>query len=924
MQASLADLSVDPKTTPFATCRRIYNRVQTIVFSDALIESSIDVCHRRRKLNGEHVKSALAGMGIAMSAIALPKLAAFEGQVAVEEGKKAHTSDVKLPNSKESRPSDSSSDQEMQPNSKRDTKTSSNHNGNDNGIEASQNRKARRTVRLENSNAASDSSSSSPRSNESAKNKESKLITPPSFVPGTPLPLSDGTHSKHAYPSLTAFPDPLRKGQGKSLQYRVYHNIDRSASPSIAPIPNTPHSMSMDNLSLQNSRGNIMKVGTSRKASSPVKDRKAQFDRNTSTPDTSDLRRPWQGRSSWGSGRHAASTPSLNTQSQSTDNLLHHKSLVYDLPPRVLSLLLRSYACRSQLEFLTSLQDIATHLVNVPKAARLSALRAELTLLNHGLPRGCCLCLGCSGQGCGSLVSIDTPEHIQSTSKKISYPSIFARGNAHRPVPHHRIVRICPSEAVVLNSADRAPYLIVVEVLERDLDFDPARRQNAEDIRNVIDEREGRRQTRTPIPNNPYTSFTANRRDARQRQEASAEPSTPRVDYEALRDTELSSTNSESRSQKNDLPAPKVSQGEEVDLVEQLYGGMSVHDYAAMPSPQYHQEIRNRIVDERAWATIKRGGQTAPDLTHGQLNHASSQADTDTGPTAYSDANLTLDQYAERMRVAAVMLTQLTASQQLPLTRTEAVTGVVEAGVGLGVNLTYGVGTAVGSIVGVGVEAVRSTLVGSPHAPIGATAPEVREVRPAIPAVDADSVARPRSPRRDLSEPPLAIHTTLSVDHLLPSDDSGGILYLQRRYAPKFPARQRVLSVEEVASIRNRIMDEMLALEEERMARMKITNHSHRGATMFANAPAETTEEESVVLRALNKDDPSGSVLSESWDEKKSRVRKGSPYGHLLDWNMISVIVKTGADLRQEQLAVQLIAEFGRIWKVAQLPHWVR
>jgi hypothetical protein len=36
------------------------------------------------------------------------------------------------------------------------------------------------------------------------------------------------------------------------------------------------------------------------------------------------------------------------------------------------------------------------------------------------------------------------------------------------------------------------------------------------------------------------------------------------------------------------------------------------------------------------------------------------------------------------------------------------------------------------------------------------------------------------------------------------------------------------------------------------------------------------------------------------------------------------VIVKTGADLRQEQLAVQLIREFGRIWQDEKCGCWVR
>lgn len=65
-------------------------------------------------------------------------------------------------------------------------------------------------------------------------------------------------------------------------------------------------------------------------------------------------------------------------------------------------------------------------------------------------------------------------------------------------------------------------------------------------------------------------------------------------------------------------------------------------------------------------------------------------------------------------------------------------------------------------------------------------------------------------------------------------------------------------------------------------------------------------------------------MLGESWSAKKARIRASSPYGHLASWDVFSVIVKTGADLRQEQLAVQLVNEFGRIWKETGSRCWVR
>lgn len=84
------------------------------------------------------------------------------------------------------------------------------------------------------------------------------------------------------------------------------------------------------------------------------------------------------------------------------------------------------------------------------------------------------------------------------------------------------------------------------------------------------------------------------------------------------------------------------------------------------------------------------------------------------------------------------------------------------------------------------------------------------------------------------------------------------------------PMHSRVrLTRAEAAVIRHRIMDEMLALEEERMERMKgsegeaiMSNSDIRGAMKSA-------EDEGIIRRELNKVDPSAVVFSESWGAKK-------------------------------------------------------
>lgn len=113
--------------------------------------------------------------------------------------------------------------------------------------------------------------------------------------------------------------------------------------------------------------------------------------------------------------------------------------------------LLRSNYFRNETQFLSALEDISNRLVIVPKPARLSALRAELALIAQDLP-----------------AEVDIP---------VISPATLKDGVASRS-QHHRIVRINPAESTSLNSAERVPYLLMVEVLKEDFDFDPDTEQN--------------------------------------------------------------------------------------------------------------------------------------------------------------------------------------------------------------------------------------------------------------------------------------------------------------------------------------------------------------------------------------------------------------------------------------------------------------
>ncbi|CAI4051104.1 hypothetical protein SUVZ_14G0670 [Saccharomyces uvarum] len=66
------------------------------------------------------------------------------------------------------------------------------------------------------------------------------------------------------------------------------------------------------------------------------------------------------------------------------------------------------------------------------------------------------------------------------------------------------------------------------------------------------------------------------------------------------------------------------------------------------------------------------------------------------------------------------------------------------------------------------------------------------------------------------------------------------------------------------------------------------------------------------------------SYLGEDWATKKERIRKTSEYGHLENWDLCSVIAKTGDDLRQEAFAYQMIQAMANIWVREKVDVWVK
>ncbi|KAF8964699.1 kinase-like domain-containing protein [Flammula alnicola] len=476
--------------------------------------------------------------------------------------------------------------------------------------------------------------------------------------------------------------------------------------------------------------------------------------------------------------------------------------------------LLRGHYYLSEVQFLLSLENICNRLVIVPKPARVSALRAELTALNHKLPAEVCMPMWCS------------------SSDNDPSPGV--------PNPHHRIVRIPPGEAVVLNSAERAPYLLLIEILSNDLDFDPMKRPNKDILRKLVTKEVEQRGGWLDFGLSSSTIRKDTDPDASLR--TSFTPMAQSSFFPGGPTTADSSTSTFSNDE------------EEIDLVEQLYGDdqplrsrmLDIEDSIVLPPTP-----KNRELDMVTWA---RSSPLFPQSDDTRLRHTPlaqhfmspslSRTNSISPSQSQMSANesetiriLSLDDYSERMRTAAIMLAQLNADQS--------------------------------------------------REPVSATAKPNGSSRP---------------------------------DNIL---DRSGRHSGSMEVSQPMHSRMR-LPRAEASAIRDRVMKEMLSLEEERMERMKGSEGDAMMRSTVISGSTKSAEDEGIIRRELNKVDPSAVVFSESWAAKKSRIRHGSPYGHLANWDCVSVIVKTGGDLRQEQLAVQLIHEFQGIWAEEKCACWVK
>lgn len=433
--------------------------------------------------------------------------------------------------------------------------------------------------------------------------------------------------------------------------------------------------------------------------------------------------------------------------------------------------MLRSHYFKSETQFLTALEGISNRLVALPKPARLSALRAELALIARDLP-----------------AEVDVPMIMPATLED-GIPS-------HSK--HHRIVRLNPAEATSLNSAERVPYLLMVEVLRDDFDFNPDSLANQRLLSQIILDNESGTKKRL-FDSSAATRESVELSPAPDPADSAFEPST------------------------GDLSSP--------DLLKDL--------------------------DRAAGLPID-----------GRPNGIPLHLKSHTPPPRQSTGTNTVSTSALSTPVGT----------ESPVSRTSS-PGVKKSSL-----------------------SNKPPPTPSDQPDVSALANHIRTAAQMLAQLDTSSSKRPKQEVENIKSKIIASMQNLE-DKSFSSDD------------PQPPPTFDSIMATSPTNLANGATDLSDSPE----------NSVESGANTAAGAARmENDQITGGVQRKGDRDDPSAATFGEEWTSKKARIRKTSPYGWMKNWDLLSVIVKTGSDLRQELFACQLIRLCSKIWEDADIPVWVK
>ncbi|KAJ1776768.1 Phosphatidylinositol 4-kinase pik1alpha (PI4-kinase)(PtdIns-4-kinase) [Coemansia sp. RSA 1824] len=521
----------------------------------------------------------------------------------------------------------------------------------------------------------------------------------------------------------------------------------------------------------------------------------------------------------------------------------------------------------AEIKFVTALMDISQRVCAVPKVGRQQFLKAELTLFNHALDRNACIPLWCS-EASGAC--------------------------------HHRIVRIPTEDTVVLNSAERAPYLLTLEVLEpTDADHTDQRPPHLLSAANSS--------MATPTSTNTSISVSPNvvletpalvntpehsalvHSPAMAVSTSPAHPQAPASPGSVRRDTPLLSPTTAGSTLSHVSPAISKS----ASVMAETKGKPSTSTGSQPLSPSVAEDV-----DEKLMAEVFGDIDDISDIPRSPLSPDVNRRRSG----SYSGGHFG-DRAASNRR-SMVFFSDGSVREPTSLSPQPVSNSGFQS-------------------VGGQVQAMPTSKLAhtSLHTSISATGASSATSR--VPTSPEDIRARMRTASILLAQ--LARQQKalgIKVANLVVSQPVGGsdsdssktkpeASDAAKRRSKHSNATTQALVMEE---IREKLVREMMQLEE---LRLKQPGLDSAGAELGADA-AQGIEDDIDVREVEFKDDPSAKVLKEDWETKKARIRRASPYGRQKNWNLLSVIVKEGADLRQEQLALQLIREMQRIWNQEQ------